>query len=185
MYAELIDYISSIFLKHKAVNEVRYKKRSLINQQNNHSYIQVVIEDSGSYLQKINTKDVMTWNVNINILAFPKNEEESIKELQGVCFQVGVEVLAYIEHDETYKNLLSIYDYDFLSLSHYSDDNACGFRMSLELVVPEPISWCDFKNNFDEDVEIVEKPTLDLTKAEKTTTETIKTLTLKPMKIRK
>lgn len=183
MYQEIINYIGKIALKHKLVKEYSYKKRSMINQQNNHAYIQFVIEDN-AFLQKIITKNVFTATINIDILAFPKDDTE-VLELQSDCLQVGVEVLGYINQDSEYRGLLSVYDYDFLMISHTTDDSSCGCRLSLELVIPEPLDLCTFMDNFEEDIEVIEKPTLDLTHAEKVVpSESKKELNLKPIRLK-
>lgn len=183
MFQEIIDYVGGVALKHKAVNTYKYKKRSLINQQNNESYLQFIIEDN-AYFQNIITQNVFTVTLNIDILGFPKDDTEILK-YQNDCFQVGVEIMAYIEQDETYKNLVSIHDFDFLAISHFTDDSAAGQRLTLELVIPSPLNLCTYLDNFDEDIEIVEKPTLDLTEADKSTlADKKKELTLKPLKLR-
>lgn len=184
MLEEIINYIGGTALKHKAVKSYQYKKRSLINTQNNEAYIQFIIEESGGYIQKVITRNVYTLTLNIDILAFPEKEEDTLR-LQSDCLQVGAEVIAYINQDNTYRSLISVYDYDFLTISKYTDDNACGQRLTLELVIPEPVSLCTLLDNFDEDTDIVEQQNLDLTKADNVTpAEEKKTITLKPMKLR-
>ena len=66
MLEQIINYIGRVALKHKAVNTLKYQKRSLINQQNNNAYMEVVIEDN-SYLQQIITQNIFTMTTNINI----------------------------------------------------------------------------------------------------------------------
>ena len=183
MLQEITEYIMSVALRHKAVKETEYKKRSYINAQNNGGYLRFVVEDN-PYAQWIKTANVFTITWNIDILGFPK-EDKDILQIQSLCFQVINEIISYIKQDKAYQGMIDVWDYDYLAISHYTDDDAAGQRCSLELVVPDPIALCTFLDNFDDEVEITENPSLDLTKAEKTTTETIKTLTLKPMKIRK
>ena len=99
--------------------------------------------------------------------------------------QIAVEIMAYIERDGTFLGKLSIHDYDILLLSHYTDDASAGIRLSLELVIPNPLNLCSFLDNFDENVEIVEKPTLDLTQADKAVpTDKKKELNLRPIKLK-
>ena len=47
--------------------------------------------------------------------------------------------------------LISVYDYDFLAISHFTDDNSAGYRLSLELIIPNPVNLCEYLNNFSED----------------------------------
>lgn len=183
MLEQIINYIGSVALKHKAVNTFKYQTRSLINQQNNNAYMEVVIEDN-SYLQQIITHNIFTMTTNINILGFPKNDKE-ILDVQSVAMQIAVEIMAYIEQDPTFLGQLSIHDYDILLVSHFTDDDAAGVRLSLELVLPNPINLCTYMDNFDEETDIIEKPTLDLTQADKAVlSDNKKTLSLKPIKLK-
>ena len=165
MYKQLVEYIQNVALKHKAVHTTKYQKRSYVNQQNNDRYIQVIVEEN-PYFQSIITQNIFTATFNIDIIGQPKDDTETL-EVQNLCFQVATEILAYIDQDQTFLGRLSIHDYDYLFISKWTDDVSCGVRMSLELVIPSPLNLCSFMDNFDENVEIVEKPTLDLTQADK------------------
>lgn len=183
MLEQIVNYIGSVGLRHKAVKTFKYQKRSLINQQNNNGYIELIIEDN-AYLQQVITQNIFTATFNVDILGFPKDDTE-ILSIQSLCMQIAVEIMAYIEQDTTFLGQLSIHDYDILLVSHFTDDASAGIRLSLELVIPNPINLCSFMDNFDENVEIVEKPTLDLTQADKAVpTGNKKGLNLKPIKLK-
>ena len=183
MLEQIVNYICSIGLKHKAVKTFKYQKRSLINQQNNNGYVELIIEDN-AYLQQVITQNIFTATFNVDILGFPKDDTE-ILGIQSLCMQIAVEIMAYIEKDGTFLGKLSIHDYDILLVSHFTDDSSCGVRLSLELIIPNPINLCSFMDNFDENVEIVEKPTLDLTQADKAVaTDKKKKLNLRPIKLK-
>lgn len=183
MLEQIVNYIGSIGLKHKAVKTFKYQKRSLINQQNNNGYVELIIEDN-AYLQQVITQNIFTATFNVDILGFPKDDTE-ILGIQSLCMQIAVEIMAYIEKDGTFLGKLSIHDYDILLVSHFTDDSSCGVRLSLELIIPNPINLCSFMDNFDENVEIVEKPTLDLTQSDKAVaTDKKKKLNLRPIKLK-
>lgn len=183
MLNQIINYIGEIGLKHKAVKTFKYQKRSLINQQNNDAYLEFIIEDN-SFLQQIITQNIFTMTTNIDILGFPKDDTQ-ILDIQSLCLQVAVEVIAYIEQDTTFMGQLSIHDYDMLLVSHFTDDESAGVRLSLELVLPNPINLCTYMDNFEEDIEVVEAPSLDLTKADNAVpSESKKELNLKPIKLK-
>ena len=183
MLEQIVNYIGSVGLRHKAVKTFKYQKRSLINQQNNNGYIELIIEDN-AYLQQVITQNIFTAAFNVDILGFPKDDTE-ILSIQSLCMQIAVEIMAYIEKDGTFLGQLSIHDYDILLVSHFTDDASAGVRLSLELVIPNPINLCSFMDNFDENVEIVEKPTLDLTQADKAVpTGNKKELNLRPIKLK-
>ena len=60
-------------------------------------------------------------------------------------------MLHYIDSDDLFMGQLSVWDYSFLALENFTDDNAAGQRISLELVIPDPIDLCKFIDNFNED----------------------------------
>ena len=183
MLEQIVNYIGSVGLIHKLVNTFKYQKRFLINQQNNNGYVELIIEDN-AYLQQVITQNIFTATFNVDILGFPKDDTE-ILGIQSLCMQIAVEIMAYIERDGTFLGKLSIHDYDILLVSHFTDDSSCGVRLSLELVMPNPLNLCSFLDNFDEDVENVEKPTLDLTQADEAVpTNKKKELNLRPIKLK-
>lgn len=149
MLKQLIEYIGSVALKHVAVKQFKYQKRIMINQQNNNGYIQFIIE-TDPFFQLLKSVNLFTVTLNIDILAFPTSEY-SVLDCQDDCFTVGNEVLHYIDTDDLFMGQLSVWDYSFLALEGFTDDNAAGQRISLELVVPDPINLCTYLNNFNED----------------------------------
>lgn len=182
MYKTIVDYICDIAMKHKAVKSTKYQKRIMINQQPTNAYMQVIVEDN-TFLQWKKTMDVFTMTLNIDILGLPSDDSE-ILDIQNVALQVGVELLAYIESDPQYKGILSIYDYDLLAVSHFTDDNSAGYRLSLEVTVPNPVDLCNYLDNFDEDNMAIEaeKP-LDIIDAKPETKSN--ELVLSPIKLPK
>ena len=36
-------------------------------------------------------------------------------------------------------------------LSHFSDHDSAGLRISVQFIVPNPVDMCSFRDNFDED----------------------------------
>lgn len=149
MLKQLIEYIGRVALKHVAVKEFKYQKRIMINQQNNNGYIQFIIE-TDPFFQLIKTANVYTLTLNIDILAFPRNDY-SVLQCQSDCFTVGNEILYYITRDDEFLGQVNVWDYSFLALEGFTDDNAAGQRISLELVVPDPINICTYLDNFNED----------------------------------
>ena len=75
MLEQIVNYIGSVGLKHKAVKTFKYQKRSLINQQNNNGYVELIIEDN-AYLQQVITQNIFTATFNVDILGFPKDDTE-------------------------------------------------------------------------------------------------------------
>ena len=94
--------------------------------------------------------------LNIDILAFPK-DNYTVLDCQNDALQIGVEIIHYIAKDETFMGRLQVHDYSFLSIDEYTDDRAAGQRLTLELVIPNPINLCEFMDNFSEEFIPVEK----------------------------
>lgn len=184
MYKELINYLLEIALRHKAVKTAKYQSRSLINQQNNNGYMQVIIEDD-VYAQYILSSGIYTMTFNIDILDFI-NADNNPLEAHSDTFQVANEIISFIENDAKYKAILSVYDYSMLTLSHFTNDNAFGQRITLELQVPNPVNMCALSDNFDDEVPEEKKQILTLSSTDECTnnktTGLKQTITLKPKK---
>lgn len=150
MFKEVSEYILSMFYKHKAVAMCKYQDRILINAQNNNEYFQVVMEDN-AYFQYIKTQDTFTATYNIDILGFPKDDTDILSK-QDIAFQIASDVIALLGTSRNeYANVMRCWDWSYLFLSHFTDDNAAGVRVSLEIVMPNPVNYCDLDYNFDFD----------------------------------
>lgn len=151
MYKQIIDYISRTALKHIAVKTVKYQSRILINAQNSNADYQFVIEDD-PYMQYIKTNGNNTLSINIDIIRHCNDDEEILKS-QSEALQIAMEVIAYIINDDYFKGLVSVNDYDIMGISHFTDDDSAGQRITLSLIVPSPIDLCTLHDNFDEDID--------------------------------
>lgn len=151
MFKQLILYIINVALKHKAVRYSKYKNKIYTNAQNNNAYMQFNI-DTDPYFQLLITSpnQPFTMTLNIDILGFPK-DSYTVLDCQNDALQIGVEVIHYIAQDETFMGMLSIHDFSFLGLDEYTDDRAAGQRLTLEIVIPNPINLCTFMDNFSEE----------------------------------
>ena len=177
MYNQIIQYIMECAMKHVAVNSVKYQSRVLINQQNSNPNYQVVIEDD-AYLQYMKTGNVNTMSLNIDILSHC-GDDDNILDIQSTALQIGAELLKY------FLSLLKIDDYDFLMLSHFTDDDSAGVRISIQFVVPNPVDLCSYRDNFDEDKDFtVEKEdNIDLKKEQDCENGGGNEITLNPIKL--
>lgn len=161
MLKQLIEYIGNTALKHVAVKSFKYQKRVMINQQNNNGYVQFIIE-TDPFFQLIKTSNIYTLTLNIDVLAFP-NSNYSVLDCQNDCFTIGNEILWYISRDNLFMGQLSVYDYSFLAIEEFTDDLAAGQRITLQLVVPDPINLCAYMDNFNEDnMQIEEDDSINL-----------------------
>ena len=116
MYKQIIDYIISIALRHKAVFFAKYLNRSYINQQNNNGYYQVNVNtDVYSQLLISVPNQPFTLTINIDILGFPA-KEHTVLDCQSDALQIGVEMIHFTRQDDTFMGQLSVHDYSFLAL---------------------------------------------------------------------
>ena len=59
--------------------------------------------------------------------------------------------MVYIDTQDEFKGILSVYDYSILTLARYTDDSSAGVKLSLVLQMPNPVNLCDLENNFDDE----------------------------------
>lgn len=151
----------------KNVKFFNYEGADLINSQNNNSTIQVWVEDD-VFIEFLTTKDLIKVQMNIDILDKIGDGEEKI-DCHDRTTKIAIVLIKLIE--ENYKNILSVYDYNLLNVSNYSDDDLFGTRMSLYLTMPSPINFCNINEFIDElneyekndDKEItINKPEIDI-----------------------
>ena len=167
MLKQLIEYFQKVALMHKIVQSSRYEARILTNAQNNRGYMQFNIDSNPYFDTLISTPNIpFTLQVNVDILAFPKKDGSyTILDAQSDAFQIGVEWLSYIAQDDYFLGKLAVRDYSMLGLSGYTDDNAAGFRFTVEFIIPNPIDLCHYLDNFSEDFvpeEPADIPEIDL-----------------------
>ena len=153
MYTQIIDYILHSFLMHKAVKCAKYQNRSLTNAQNNNSYMQVVIDSNPYFDTLISVPNIpFIMQLNIDIMGFPRTDGTYTElDAQNDAFQIAIELIHYIKQDDTFMGQLSIRDYQLVGFDHYTDDNAAGMRLTLQLITVDPINLCTFMDNFSED----------------------------------
>ena len=153
----------------KNVKFFKYEGADLINAQNNNATIQVFVEDD-IFTEYIVTKDLVKVQLNIDILD-SIGDGKDILEIHDRTTKIAIVLIKLIE--ENYKNILSVYDYNLLNVSHYSDDDLFGTRISLYLTMPSPVNECNINEFIDElnkyykeeDKEItINKPEIDINK---------------------
>lgn len=130
----------------KNVKFFKYDGADLINSQNNNSTIQIWVEDD-VFTEYVVTKDLIKVQLNIDILDNIRDGEEKI-DCHDRTTKIAIVLIKLIE--ENYKNILSVYDYNLLNVSNYSDDDLFGTRMSLYLTMPSPINFCNINEFIDE-----------------------------------
>ena len=146
MIKNLVEAIKEQAEHIKNVKHFNYEGADLINAQNNNSTIQIWIEDD-IFTEYLVTKDLVKVQMNIDILDNIGDDEEKV-DVHDRTNKLGIVLIKLIE--ENYKNILSVYDYNMLNVSHYTDDDLFGTRMSLYLTMPSPINFCNINEFIDE-----------------------------------
>lgn len=155
MLKDVIEVIKNAALKHKGVYTFRYQGDDFNNAQNNYKMFQVYVDDISHHQLNITT-GIFKAEFQIYILGFV-NEDKTILDVQNDAYTIAVDIMAFIDSQEEYEGILSVYDYDILTLSHYTDDSSAGVKLSLVLQMPSPLNWCELENNFDEEPHEEEK----------------------------
>lgn len=162
MIKDIIDILKDISLRHKGVRTFRYQGDDLHNAQNNYKGFQVYVDDISHHQLNITT-NIFKAEFEIYILKQPDGTSgNTILDVQNDAYTIAVNIMAKIDTDETFRGILSVYDYDILTLSHYTDDNAAGVKLSLVLSMPSPLNWCTLDENFN-DEPYVDEPDREIT----------------------
>lgn len=146
MIKNLVEAIKEQAEHIKNVKHFNYEGADLINAQNNNSTIQIWIEDD-IFTEYLVTKDLVKVQMNIDILDNIGENEEKV-DVHDRTTKIAIVLIKLIE--ENYKNILSVYDYNMLNVSHYSDDCLFGTRVSLYLTMPSPINFCNINDEIDD-----------------------------------
>ena len=167
MIKNLVESIKEQAEHIKNVKHFNYEGADLINAQNNNATIQIWVEDD-IFTEFITTKDLVKIQMNIDILDTIRDGEEKV-DVHDRTTKIAIVLIKLIE--ENYKNILSVYDYNLLNVSHYTDDDLFGTRMSIYLTMPSPVNECNINEFIDElneyekneDKEItINKPEIDI-----------------------
>ena len=182
MIKELTNYLMNVCYKHNGVHTIKYQTERMINQQPTNKYYEVVIDDE-PILKSTSTEGIITIEYNIIILG-----KDDLLTAQDNALHIGLDVINYI--DNAYNIYpIRVQDYSFIGLSDYTDDKAHGVRLTLELVIPNPINLCEY--NFDDDKDFLQEPKeiIDLSDEDECTNVTIvknenNNITLNPIKLK-
>lgn len=155
MLKDVVNIIKDISLRHKGVYTFRYQGDDLNNQQNNYKGYQVYVDDISLHELNITT-NIFKAKFEVYILGFV-GDSVTILDVQNNAYTIACDIMAYIDTNEAFKGILSVYDYSILTLSRYSDDSAAGVKLSLTLEMPSPVNLCTLDDNFDDEPHEEEK----------------------------
>ena len=149
MLKDVINILKDISLRHKGVRTFKYQSDIYNNAQNNHQYYQVYVDDISLHELNITT-NIFKARFEVYILGFT-DDENTILDVQNNAYTIACDIMAYIDTKSDFKGVLRVYDYSILTVSHYTDDNAAGVKLSLVLEMPNPVDLCTLEDNFNDE----------------------------------
>ena len=149
MIKDVIEILRDVALRHKGVRTFIYKGDDLFNAQNNHLGYQVYVDDV-SYHQLNITTNIFKAEFQVYVLGFV-HDKTTILDVQNNAYTIACDIMAYIDTQNDFKGVLSVYDYSIVTLSHFTDDNSAGVKLSLVLQMPSPVNMCTLDDNFNDE----------------------------------
>lgn len=129
MYKSLINHLERLFLSYGPVHTFRYQSKMLNNAQNAYKGFQVYVEDS-TYSRLNITTNIFIVELNIWVLS-QSNDKMDILSVQDVAYSICNSVLNRVDYSGA-----SLYDYSIATVSHVTDDDSAGARLTVQLQVP-------------------------------------------------
>lgn len=130
MYKEIIEHLKNLFLLYKPVYTFKYQDKQYNNQQNNYKGYQVYVDDT-SYSRLNITTNIFIFQLNIWILSQPDKSTDGILNVQDTAYSIANSVINRLDTTG-----LTVYDYDITTVSHVTDDDSAGVRLTIQLQVP-------------------------------------------------
>lgn len=149
MLQDIINILKNVSLRHKGVRTFKYQGDDLFNSQNNNSMYQVYVDDISLHELNITT-NIFKAEFQVYVLGFV-DDENDVLTVQNNAYTIAADIIAYIDTQDEFKGVLSVYDYSILTLSHFTDDNAAGVKLSLVLQMPSPVNLCTLEDNFNDE----------------------------------
>lgn len=179
MIKDIVDILKGIFLRHKGVHTFRYQGDDHFNSQNNFKQMQVYV-DNVTHTEYNLTTNICKLSLEIYILGQPSEAlGTDVVDVQDNAYTIASNVMAYIDNERSLSNIMNVYDFSILTLSHYTSDDSSGVKLSLVLNVPNPVNLCTLMDNFnDEPYEEKEEKEITINKDE------VGRIDLKPIKLR-
>lgn len=163
IYKDIVNILKDILSRCEGVNFVRYSGDDLNNQQQNHKPLQCYIDDVSLH-QLVITQNILKADWSIYFLGHPEHQTpDEILDIQDKCYNLALNVLAYIDNKEEYQGLLRVYDFSILTLSRYTAQANAGVRLNVTLDIPNGVDLCNIDNVIgDEPYPEPEDPEIDV-----------------------
>lgn len=151
MLTDIINIIKDVSLRHKGVRTFKYQADKLNNAQNNYGTYQVYVDDVSLHQLNITT-NIFKAEFEVYVLSQPDGTSgNTILDVQNNAYTIACDIMAYIDTQDAFQGILRVYDYSILTLSHYSDDDSAGVKLSLVLQMPSPVDLCTLDDNFNDE----------------------------------
>ena len=151
MLTDIINIIKDVSLRHKGVRTFKYQADKLNNAQNNYGTYQVYVDDVSLHQLNITT-NIFKAEFEVYVLSQPDGSSgNTILDVQNNAYTIACDIMAYIDTQDAFQGILRVYDYSILTLSHYSDDDSAGVKLSLVLQMPSPVDLCTLDDNFNDE----------------------------------
>ena len=144
MISETINYLLGIASKHKLINSIGYKETYNFNDNHNDKQFQFII-DSTNLIEKNMTENVIKYKLEIYCLGFVKTNM-TILDIQDQATHMLIDFINYIDNDNTYP--IEVNDWSILSFSEYTDNKSSGARLTLDIIIPNILNLCEYRDNF-------------------------------------
>ncbi len=178
IYKDITNIIMNICGRFKGISTVKYQSDILNNKQGNDKPIQVFIDDITNHQFNLTT-NIVKVEYNIYILMTPKKDAEGILNAQDEAYNAALNILYKIDNMDEYKGILSVYDYSIITVSHMTDNDSAGVKLSLVLRIPNGVNLCEINDNFNDEA-IKPEEDNEITLKEK---EEVNDIDLKPVKL--
>lgn len=140
MLKSVIEVLKDCFLRLKPVNSFVYISDDLVRCQGNQRNYEVAVDDMT--LSQLNiTDNTFVMKLEISVLSHV-DEEQTILDVQDTAYTAACTVVEALDTYPDYKGVLRVHDYSIATVSHMTDDDAAGVRLSLTLKVPNPADLC-------------------------------------------
>lgn len=139
MLKEIIEILRDTFLRYKGVRTFKYQDDSLNNTQPNDKDYQVFVDDTSYHRLNITT-GIFVAEFNIYILKTP-SKDESILDVQDYAYALAANVIGKMDYDA--HPALSVHDWSVITVSHVTDNDSAGVRLTLYLETPNPENLCE------------------------------------------
>lgn len=104
-----------------------------------------------------NKQNVFECTVNFSILLIPKYAGDELK-YQDLSFSIGLNILERLKQQDNEVSILP--SWDFITLREYYDNNACGCRFSVNMVIRNMQDLCLIEEQFDKSKQFEKKSSL-------------------------